>query len=103
MGGRAAWHRLDVSQFGVGESEPDRAGGPTAVGGREDEEPPAGAHEGGSGAQDFMEGAVQGAGAGQPFGQFVQGGEVGDPAGQPVLEEGSRCGQSTFRGRDSVR
>ena len=101
--GGAARHRLDVAQVGVAEAEADRAARPAAVGGFEDEEPPGGAHEGRTGDQEFMEGAVQGAGPGQPFGEFVQGGEIGDPAGQPVLDEGSRRGGNAFRGCGSVR
>ncbi|SCL90594.1 hypothetical protein SAMN04883147_103823 [Streptomyces sp. DpondAA-F4] len=103
VGGGAARHGLDVSELRVSEPQTDGAGGAAAVARFEDQEPAAGADQGGSGAQELVECAVEGAGPGQRLGELVQRGEVGDPAGQPVLEEGARHGRNIRRGRGSLR
>ncbi len=109
---RAARDGLDGAEVGVGQAEADGAGGAEAVGGFEDGHAPAGADEGGAGAEHLAEGPVEGVGLDQAFGEFVESGEVGDPGGQPVLDQdagregrvgGGRGRGDPGEGRDSVR
>lgn len=106
----AARHRLQVAQVRAAEAQADGRGGPAPVGGLQGDESAPGAHQGGSRAQQFVQGGVERAGADQSFGQFVQGGEVRDPAGEAVLEQRARGAVGVCRGgrggtrggRDSV-
>lgn len=87
VGQGTSGHGLDVAEIGAGESETDGGVGAEAVGRFQYDEPAAGADQGGSGAQHFLEALGEGARMDQAFGQFVQGREVRDPAGEPVLEQ----------------
>ena len=69
----------------------------------EEEEPAVRADQGGSGVQQFAQGAVEGVGSGEALGELVERGEVGDPAGQPVLDEHSRRGRHAGQRTGSVR
>lgn len=103
VGGGAARHGLDVPEFRVGQPEAGGQGRAAPVGGFEYEKSAAGTDQGGSGAQELVQSAVEGAGSGQSLGEFVQRGEVGDPARQPVLEERSRRGGHGLQRCGSVR
>lgn len=98
---RAARDGLQVAEVRTAEPEAERGVRTEPVGGLQRHETAPGAHEGGTGAQQFLEGRLQRAGPGEPFGQFMEGGEVGDPAGEPVLEDGAgcRCGRGLGHGR----
>jgi hypothetical protein len=84
----------------VGGAEAEAGGGVRAesVAGFQDGQGAAGADQGGSGAQQFVEGVGQGGGADQAFGEFVQRRQVGDPAGQSVLQDLARCVLGVRRG-----
>ncbi|CAM5697051.1 hypothetical protein SFUMM280S_00590 [Streptomyces fumanus] len=88
----AARDGLQVAEVGAGQSQAGRGVGAESVGRFQYDEAAPGADQGGTGPQQFLRRVGEGARTGQPFGQFVQRGQVGDPAGQPVLEEGARCG-----------
>ncbi|GHF04164.1 hypothetical protein GCM10017776_22140 [Streptomyces griseoluteus] len=110
-----------MAEIGPAQAEADGAAGAESVAGFQYDETAPGAHEGGTGAQQFLKCGWQGGCSAHPFGQLMKSGEVGDPAGQPVLEQaagglrggyegwcasrGVRCGTG-FRGggcgRDSV-
>jgi hypothetical protein len=87
----AARHGLDVAEVGAGEAQADGRVRAQPVGGFQDDETAPGAHEGGSGAQQLLEGFGECVRAGQAFGEFVECRQVRDPAGEPVLEEHSWC------------
>ncbi len=84
----AARDGLDVADLGVAEAEADGGLRAEAVGRCEDDQTAARPDQGGTGAQQLVEGVLQRTGARELFGQVVQGAEVGDPAGQPVLHGG---------------
>lgn len=83
---RAARHGLHVPEVGAGEAQPDGRVRAQSVRRFQHDESAPGAHEGGSGAQQFLEGVGERVRAGQAFGEFVQCREVGDPAGETVLK-----------------
>ncbi len=112
----AARHGLDVPEVRVGQAQADGGVRAPSVGGLQHHESAPGADEGGSGAQQLLEGVGQGVRTGQPLGELMERGEVGDPAGETVLQEqsggtrGGRDGDGSGdcglrghgRGRDSV-
>lgn len=102
-GGGAALHGLEVPEVGVAEPEAEGGGRGSVVRRFQHEEPAAGADEGGSGVQQLVQGGVEGGGAGQPFGEFVQRREIRDPAREPVLDEGSRGCRNLSQRSGSVR
>ncbi len=94
-----AGHGLDVPEVGAAEAEADGGVRSESVGRFQDDEAPPGADEGGSGVQEFREGAVERVRAGQAFGEFVQRREVRDPARESVLEHGPGGGARSCGGR----
>ncbi len=83
---------LDVTEVGAAESEADGGDGAEPVGGLEGDQAAPGADEGGAAAQQFVQGGVEGARAGDPLGELMEGGEVGDPAREAVLEHRAGSG-----------
>ncbi len=88
----AARHGLDVAEVRAAQTEAEGGAGAVAVGGLQDDQATAGADQGGAGAQEFVQGGIEGAGAGEALGEFVEGREIGDPPGQPVLQQGAGGG-----------
>lgn len=84
-----ARHGLQVAEVGAAESQSEGGVRAEAVGGFQGDQSALGADEGGTRAQQLLQGVVQDVRAGEAFGEFVEGREVRDPAGEPVLEEGS--------------
>jgi hypothetical protein len=116
VGGGASRDGLDGAEVGATQAEADGGVGAVAVGRLEDDQAALGADEGGSGAQQLMEGVVQGVRAGEALGELVEGGQAGDPAGEAVLDGGElidgadvlagRCGGRALgrgRGRRGMR
>lgn len=97
VGHRPARDGLDVAEVGAAEAQADGGVRAEAVAGFQDDESAPGAHESGSGAQQFLECVRECVRAGQAFREFMQGREVGDPAGETVLEQGTWRVRSGFR------
>jgi hypothetical protein len=114
VGQGAARHGLDVPEVGAAEAESDGRVRTESVTRFQDDETAAGADQGGSGVQGFLQRAAERVRAGQAFGEFVQRREVRDPAREFVLQNGTggaarSCGgrgrwgaRGGGRGRDSV-
>ncbi|BBC34604.1 hypothetical protein SGFS_058980 [Streptomyces graminofaciens] len=81
-----------MAEVGAGQAQTDGGVGAESVAGLQDDETAPGAHEGGSGAQQFLEGVGERCRASQALREFMKGCEIRHPARESVLENGPRRG-----------